>query len=138
MTEATLRLPTELSALEYMHPKQLEFFRQAVEGMLIRLIARMELASDSVTKTLDGVGDEVDRAALETEAFNARASLGAQSKEIASLRRALVLMSDGRYGWCQITGDEIGLERLCVMPQATTTVHAQQRRERVQAMHACY
>ena len=114
----------------YMCPEQLEYFRR-------KLVAWRESLLEEAQQTLDNlrdesnqaVGDEADRASRETDhSLELRTRdryRKLQSKIESSMRR----IDDGSYGYCEDTGEEIGLARLEARPIACLTVEAQERRE---------
>ena len=59
-----------------------------------------------------------------------------QRKLIAKIDAALQRIQDGTYGYCEETGEPIGLKRLEARPIATLSVEAQERRERLERVYA--
>jgi DnaK suppressor protein len=114
----------------YMSEKQLAYFKK------ILLDWRQELLEDS-KKTLKRLQDnpldiieEVDRGAWESDlAFELR-TRDRYRKLINKIDAALERIEDGSYGFCEETGEEIGIKRLMVRPIATLSVEAQMRHER--------
>ncbi len=115
---------------DYMNPHQLEYFRQ-------RLLAwRNELMQES-QETLDNlrdriyqeVGDEADRASRESDHSLELRTRDRYRKLLYKIDAALSRIDDGSYGYCEDTGDIIGLQRLEARPIATLSIDAQERRE---------
>jgi DnaK suppressor protein len=115
---------------DYMNPQQLEYFRR-------RLLAwRDELMQES-QETLDNlrdriyqeVGDEADRASRESDHSLELRTRDRYRKLLYKIDAALARMDDGSYGYCEDTGDIIGLKRLDARPIATLSIDAQERRE---------
>lgn len=115
---------------EYMNPQQLEFFRQKL------LAWREELMQES-QETLENlrdsshqeVGDEADRANRESEHGLELRTRDRYRKLQRKIEQALERIDDGSYGYCEDTGDPIGVRRLEARPIATLSIDAQERRE---------
>jgi len=115
---------------EYMNPMQLEYFRQKL------LAWREELMRES-QETLDNlrdsshqeVGDEADRANRESEHGLELRTRDRYRKLQRKIEQALERIDDGSYGYCEDTGDPIGVGRLEARPIATLSIDAQERRE---------
>lgn len=126
--------PTEKE--EYMGPKQLEYFRQKL------LSWRHELLSES-TETLGHLKEEnwnesdiTDRATVETDAALELKTRDRYRKLISKIDAALKRIEDGSYGYCEVTGDPIGIKRLEARPIATMTIAAQEEHERQEKFHS--
>ena len=79
--------------------------------------------------------DELDRASMETDkALDLRTKDRAR-KLISKINDALKRIEDGTYGYCEETGDPIGVARLLARPTATLSLEAQQRRELKQKLY---
>ena len=114
---------------EYMSTMQLEYFRQKL------LNWRRELLTES-QKTLDHLKTENwnepdlnDRATIETEASIELRTRDRYRKLIEKIDHALIRIAENNYGYCEDTGEKIGLKRLQARPVATLCVEAQARRE---------
>lgn len=126
--------PTEKE--EYMNPKQLEYFR-------LKLLAWREELLEESRETMEHIREEnwqeadvVDRASIETDANVELRSRNRYLKLISKIDDALKRIEAGEYGYCEETGDPIGLRRLEARPVATLTVEAQERRERVEKQYS--
>ena len=76
--------------------------------------------------------DDIDRASMETDkALDLRTKDRAR-KLISKINDALKRIEDGTYGYCEETGEPIGLERLEARPVATLSIEAQERHERME------
>lgn len=128
-----LELPADYqpsSDEEYMSPEQLEYFR-------LKLIAWREELMQEAQETLDNlrdqayqeVGDEADRASRESEHGLELRTRDRYRKLIRKIEQALERIDDGSYGYCEDTGEAIGIKRLEARPIATLTIDAQERRE---------
>ncbi len=117
---------------EYMNPLQLEYFRQKL------LQWRSELVTDSsgTLQNLKEVSlnepDITDRATLETDRYTELRTRDRERKVIAKIDEALFRIDDGSYGYCEETGEPIGVRRLEARPIATLSVEAQERHERME------
>ena len=120
---------------EYMSPHQLEYFRQKL------LVWRAELVQES-ENTINHLKEENwqepdinDRASLETDAALELRTRDRYRKLVNKIDSALSRVSDGSYGYCDDTGEEIGLKRLEARPIATLTIEAQEKHERLEKQH---
>jgi len=115
---------------EFMNPRMVEFFRQKL------LTWRTELVEESNT-TLQHLqeggiveADIADRASVETERSLELRTRDRARKLISKIDEALERIEDGSYGYCDDTGEPIGLKRLEARPIATLSIEAQERHER--------
>jgi len=76
-----------------------------------------------------------DRATLETDAALELRTRDRYRKLINKIDKALARIADGTYGYCDDTGEEIGVSRLEARPIATLTVEAQEKHERLEKQH---
>jgi DnaK suppressor protein len=115
---------------EYMNPQQLEYFRQKLLAWRAEL---MEEAQETLNNLRDEsyreVGDEADRASRESDHGLELRTRDRYRKLIRKIEQALERIDDGSYGYCEDTGEPIGVQRLEARPIATLTVDAQERRE---------
>ncbi len=121
---------------EFMNDMQKEYFRQ-------RLLAwREELLKDSeetLNNLKDGgmtVPDISDRASAEADKALELRTRDRMRKVISKIDAALERIEDGTYGYCEETGEPIGLERLIARPIATMTIEAQERHERMEKTYS--
>lgn len=115
---------------EYMNANQLDYFRKLLLQWK-KLI--LQAAEDTLQSLQDGPirePDLNDRASSETNWGIELRTRDRQRKLIAKIDAALRGIEDGEYGWCEVTGDPIGLKRLIARPIATMTVEAQEAHER--------
>ena len=115
---------------EYMSEQQLNYFRV----LLLEWKKSILSASESTLQLLqDGPirePDLTDRASSETDWGIELRTRDRQRKLIAKIDAALRRIDEGDYGWCEVTGEPIGIYRLIARPIATMTVEAQQAHER--------
>lgn len=121
---------------EYMNPKQLEYFRQ-------KLLAWREELIEESRETIDHLKEEnwhepdiADRASLETEAGVELRTRNRYLKLISKIDKALKRIEAGEYGYCEETGDPIGIKRLEARPIATLSIEAQERHEKMEKQYA--
>ena len=115
---------------EYMNERQQEYFR-------ILLLDWKKSIHDAAGQTLQSLQDGPirepdlnDRASSETDWGIELRTRDRQRKLISKIDAALRRIDEGEYGWCEVTGDPIGLRRLIARPVATMTVEAQEAHER--------
>ena len=120
--------PTEKE--EYMNAQQQEYFRQ-------KLLAWRKELMDESRETLDHLHEEnwhqadiADRASLETEAGVELRTRNRYLKLVSKIDSAIRRIEEGEYGYCEETGDPIGLKRLEARPVATLSIEAQERHEK--------
>jgi DnaK suppressor protein len=121
--------PTESE--EYMSPVMLEYFRQKLLKWREDLLAE----SDETLHTLVEDGgiqepDLADRATAETDKALELRTRDRERKLLSKIDDALDRITDGSYGYCEETGEPIGLKRLEARPNATLSVEAQEKHER--------
>ena len=119
---------------EYMNEAQLDYYRRLLlEWKKLILSA----AQDTLQQLQDGPirePDLNDRASSETDWGIELRTRDRQRKLIAKIDSALRRIEEGEYGYCEVTGEPIGLGRLSARPIATMTVEAQgahERREKI-------
>lgn len=126
--------PTEKEP--YMNPVMLEYFR-------VKLIAWKESILQDATSTLQDLQDEgglresdiADRASVETDVALELRARDRQRKLISKIDEALERIRNNEYGYCEESGDPIGIKRLEARPVATLTIEAQERHERMERTH---
>jgi DnaK suppressor protein len=113
----------------YMNPLQVEYFRLKLLQWRIDLVEESKQTIDNLREEVRDVGDEAERATRETENSLELRTRDRYRKLISKIDKALRRIEDGEYGFCEETGDEIGLERLEARPIATLCLDAQERWE---------
>lgn len=125
--------PTEKEA--YMNAKQLEYFRQKLITWRDELIAESQETIQNLKEENWREPDLSDRASLETEAGVELRTRNRYLKLIGKIDSALRRIEDGTYGYCEETGDPIGIKRLEARPIATMTIEAQERHEKAEKQY---
>lgn len=125
--------PTEKE--EYMNSKQLEYFRQKLFNWRKELLEESRETIDHMKEENWHEPDIADRASLETEAGVELRTRNRYLKLISKIDEALKRIEDGTYGYCEETGDKIGIKRLEARPVATMTIEAQERHEKLEKQY---
>lgn len=131
LTEAeVLKMPKS----EYMNAAQLRFFKER----LMELQRQLRENADATTEHLRELSfapDPADRATLEEEHALELRTRDRERKLLKKIDGALARIEDGSYGFCEETGEPIGIPRLLARPTATLSLEAQQRRELRQKLY---
>ena len=114
---------------EYMSPRQLEYFRRKLGKWREELVEESRQTIESLRDEVRDVGDEAERATRETENSLELRTRDRYRKLISKIDKALKRIEEGRYGFCEETDEEIGLDRLEARPIATLSLDAQERWE---------
>ena len=114
---------------EYMCAEHLEYFRQKLLQWKQDLIEESRETISHLQQEVRDVGDEAERATRETENSLELRTRDRYRKLINKIDKALNRVEDGTYGYCDETGEEIGLARLEARPIATLCLDAQERWE---------
>ncbi len=120
---------------EYMSPQQLEYFRRKLLDWRNELLQESENTINHLKEENWQEPDINDRATLETDAALELRTRDRYRKLINKIDAALARIADGSYGYCEETGEEIGLARLEARPIATLTIEAQEKHERLERQH---
>lgn len=118
----------------YMDERQLAFFRQRLLDMEAELRANAGQTTVNLRET-NVVPDPADRATIEEEHALELRTRDRERKLLKKVQAALQRIENGDYGYCEETGDPIGVARLMARPTATLSLEAQQRRELKQKMY---
>lgn len=119
----------------YMNPRQLAYFRVKLLAWREALVEESQQTINQLREETREVSDEADRASWESETSLELRTRDRYRKLISKIDAALKRIEEGSYGYCEETGEEIGLRRLEARPIATLTVEAQERRERAERQH---
>jgi DnaK suppressor protein len=117
---------------EYMNPLQLEYFKQKLLTWRDELLEESETTVNHLREENWQEPDINDRASLESDAALELRTRDRYRKLINKIDKALKQIAEGSYGFCEETGDEIGIRRLEARPIATLTIEAQERHERLE------
>jgi DnaK suppressor protein len=119
---------------EYMNDKQLDFFRARLMAQKEDLLSNAGETTEHLREDTSIVPDPADRATIEEEHALELRTRDRERKLLKKITQALARLDSGDYGFCDETGEPIGLPRLLARPTATLSLEAQQRREMKQKM----
>jgi len=123
-----------MSADDYMNAQQLAYFREMLVAMKRQLLENADVTSEHLREN-DIVPDPADRATIEEEHTLELRTRDRERKLMRKIDESIARIADGSYGWCEETGEPIGLQRLLARPTATLSVEAQARRELKQKLY---
>jgi DnaK suppressor protein len=118
-----------MDAADYMNERQLAFFRRRLLDLKAEIAANQSETAEHLKET-EVAADPADRATREEEQAIELRARDRERKLLRKIDQALARIEDGRYGFCDETGEPIGLPRLLARPTAMLSVEAQERRER--------
>jgi len=133
------KIPTEAQLLampesDYMNEAQLEFFRARLQQMERELLQNADETTEHLRETVI-VPDPADRATIEEEHALELRTRDRERKLLKKVQQSLARIDAGDYGYCEETGEPIGIPRLLARPTATLSLEAQQRRELRQKLY---
>jgi RNA polymerase-binding transcription factor len=118
---------------DYMNEDQLAFFKHRLQQMERELLSNADETTEHLRETVI-VPDPADRATIEEEHALELRTRDRERKLLKKVQSALQQIESGEYGFCEETGDPIGIPRLLARPTATLSLEAQQRREMKQKL----
>jgi DnaK suppressor protein len=121
---------------KYMNPKQLEYFRLKLLDWRQSLLEESQQTIDQMRDAARDVSDEAERASRETEISFELRTRDRYRKLLTKIDQALKRIEDESYGYCDETGEPIGLDRLEARPIATLSIEAQERREQLERQYS--
>ncbi len=138
-TKEAVRVPSEAELLampesDYMNDAQLAFFRHRLRELEQSLVQNADQTTEHLRET-QFVPDPADRATIEEEHALELRTRDRERKLLKKVQQALNRIDTGDYGWCEETGEPIGIPRLLARPTATLSLEAQQRREMRQKLY---
>ena len=119
---------------DYMNEGQLAFFKQRLLDIRAQLLNNADDTGQHLREN-EITTDPSDRATLEEEYTLELRTRDRERKLLKKVEKSLRMLEDGSYGYCEETGEPIGLARLLARPTATLSLEAQERRERVQKLY---
>ena len=131
LTEAQL---VKMKDSDYMNEAQLEFFRLRLQQMEREILHNADETTEHLRETVI-VPDPADRATIEEEHALELRTRDRERKLLKKIAQSITRIDSGEYGYCEETGEPIGLGRLLARPTATLSLEAQQRRELRQKMY---
>jgi DnaK suppressor protein len=136
-TEERILTEEEILAMsdeDYMNPAQLTFFKHKLQELEKELLKNAGETTEHLRETVL-VPDPADRATIEEEHALELRTRDRERKLLKKVQQSLAAIEAGEYGWCEETGEPIGIPRLIARPTATLSLEAQQRRELKQKLY---
>ena len=138
-TMSSKKLLTEAEILkmgdkDYMNEAQLAFFKDRLVKMRDEILANANQTVSDLRETVV-VPDPADRATIEEEHALELRTRDRERKLLKKVEQSIARIDAGDYGYCDETGEPIGVPRLIARPTANLTLEAQERREKRQKMH---
>jgi DnaK suppressor protein len=131
LTEAQI---LQMSDKDYMNEAQLAFFKARLQQLERDLLKNADETTEHLRETVL-VPDPADRATIEEEHALELRTRDRERKLLKKVQQAIASIDTGDYGWCEETGEPIGIPRLLARPTATLSLEAQQRRELKQKLY---
>jgi DnaK suppressor protein len=119
---------------DYMNEAQLAFFRQRLLELRAQLLNNADDTGQHLREN-EVTTDPSDRATLEEEYTLELRTRDRERKLLKKVEKSIKQIDEGGYGYCDETGEPIGVARLLARPTATLSLEAQERRERVQKLY---
>ena len=113
----------------YMSKKQIAHFREILSTWRAQLQEEVERTISHMQEDASNFPDPADRATQEEEFGLELRTRDRERKLLRKINEAILRIDDGTYGYCEETGDEIGIKRLEARPVATLCLEAQERHE---------
>jgi len=129
----SVRLPKNYAPSEgepFMNKRQKEYFRRKLETWKEDILRENRETLQHLQEESGHHPDVADRASNETERALELRTRDRQRKLVSKIESAMGRIEDGVYGYCEETGEPIGLKRLDARPVATLSIEAQERHER--------
>jgi DnaK suppressor protein len=120
---------------EFMNERQREYFKQKLLNWREELLRESRETLTHLQSETENHPDLVDRASSEADRSLELRTRDRQRKLISKIDDALRRIEDGSYGYCEETGEPIGIGRLDARPTATLSLEAQERHERQERVH---
>jgi len=120
---------------EFMNERQLEYFKQKLNDWKEDILRESRETLVHLQAETENHPDLADRATSETDRALELRTRDRQRKLISKIDDALRRIEDGSYGYCEETGEPIGVARLDARPIATLSLEAQERHERRERVH---
>ena len=119
----------------FMNERQLEYFKQKLNAWKEDILRESRETLVHLQSETENHPDLADRATSETDRALELRTRDRQRKLISKIDEALRRIADGSYGYCEDTGEPIGVARLEARPTATLSLEAQERHERRERVH---
>jgi len=119
---------------EYMNDKQMAYFRRKLQQLKQDILNNAGETTEHLREETVVVPDPADRATIEEEHALELRTRDRERKLLKKIEQSIARIDAGDYGYCDETGEPIGVARLLARPTATLSLEAQQRRELKQKM----
>ncbi len=119
---------------DYMNAAQLAFFKNRLQQLEKDLLKNADETTEHLRETVL-VPDPADRATIEEEHALELRTRDRERKLLKKVQQSIASIDGGDYGWCEETGEPIGVPRLLARPTASLSLEAQQRRELKQKLY---
>lgn len=138
-SDTAIDLPSEKELLampesDYMNERQLAFFKERLKQLEQDILANAGETTEHLRET-QFVPDPADRATIEEEHALELRTRDRERKLLKKVQQSIARIDSGEYGWCEETGEPIGIPRLLARPTATLSLEAQERREMRQKLY---
>lgn len=138
-SDTAIDLPSEVELLampesDYMNDRQLAFFKERLKQLEQDILANAGETTEHLRET-QFVPDPADRATIEEEHALELRTRDRERKLLKKVQQSIARIESGEYGWCEETGEPIGVPRLLARPTATLSLEAQERREMRQKLY---
>ncbi len=120
---------------DFMNPRQVEYFRRKLLDWRQSLLDESKETMQTLQQVTLNLPDVADRATEESDRRLELRARDRQRKLIGKIDSALRRIGEGTYGYCDVTGEPIGLRRLDARPIATLSIEAQEMHERSERVH---
>ena len=121
---------------DFMSPEQIEYFRSKLITWKESILKESKETIEDMQTDTRNIPDFTDRASEETDRALELRTRDRQRKLISKIDSALRRIEDGTYGFCEETGEPIGLKRLMARPVATLCIAAQEKHEKDEKVYA--
>ena len=119
----------------FMNDRQVEYFKRKLMDWKADLLSETKDTIEGLQDGTRNIPDVADRASEETDRALELRTRDRQRKLVSKIDAALRRITEGEYGYCEVTGDPISLKRLDARPIATMSLEAQERHERREKVH---
>jgi DnaK suppressor protein len=119
----------------FMNKKQKDYFQKKLQNWKDEILSESRSTIANLQEENKQQADVADRASSETDRSLELRTRDRQRKLISKIDSALMRITDGTYGYCDGTGEPIGLRRLDARPIATLSIEAQEDHERREKVH---
>lgn len=113
----------------YMNDKQLAYFRRKLLDWRRQIVEDTTHAKENINES-ENQADEIDRASVETDRYTELRTVEREQRLLSKIDAALRRIETGEFGYCEVTGEPIGVRRLDARPVATLSIEAKEAQER--------